>query len=146
MRAQSPTRRGAPACPICILHPVMPPARGPALPQRSEQHAAAPHPHRPASFCCGLAPLSVHLHLSPHLQAQLRGLINDYQGGDEATFAQAFECFDMLSRCLEEMKNPGQAAPAGAPTADVPSLAPPPGAPTSAPQPSAQEAPLISLD
>ena len=24
-----------------------------------------------------------------HLQAQLRGLINDYQGGDEAAFAQA---------------------------------------------------------
>ncbi|EFN54229.1 hypothetical protein CHLNCDRAFT_135739 [Chlorella variabilis] len=36
------------------------------------------------------------------LQAQLRGLIGDYQGGDEGIFAKAFESFDMLSRCLEE--------------------------------------------
>lgn len=34
-----------------------------------------------------------------HLQAQLRGLISDYQGGDEGVLAQAFEAFDMLSRC-----------------------------------------------
>ena len=36
--------------------------------------------------------------LAPALQAQLRGIISDYQGGDEALFAQAFESFDMLSR------------------------------------------------
>lgn len=36
------------------------------------------------------------------LQAQLRGLINDYTGGDEALYASAFESFDMLTRCLDD--------------------------------------------
>ncbi|GAB4822123.1 hypothetical protein N2152v2_009169 [Parachlorella kessleri] len=65
------------------------------------------------------------------LQAQLRGLISDYQGGDESVLAQAFESFDMLSRCLDEVKNPGKAAAAAAAPAaaqHTPSLAPPPGA------------------
>lgn len=54
------------------------------------------------------------------LQAQLRGIISDYTGGDEALFAEAFEAFDMLSRCLEEQSNPAAAAaPAAAVPADV---------------------------
>lgn len=77
----------------------------------------------------------------PPLQAQLRGLINDFQeGGDEALYAQAFESFDMLSRCLEELKNPSKPAPA--PPAEVPTLAPPPAtaaAAASVPPPAPQE-------
>ncbi|KAL6779740.1 hypothetical protein ACKKBG_A13540 [Auxenochlorella protothecoides x Auxenochlorella symbiontica] len=36
------------------------------------------------------------------LQAQLRGLIGDYTGGDEALFSQAFEALDMLNSCLAD--------------------------------------------
>ena len=44
------------------------------------------------------------------LQAQLRGLINDYSGGDVKIFAGAFEAFEMLSRCLDDQKPPENAA------------------------------------
>jgi hypothetical protein len=47
------------------------------------------------------------------LQSQLRGLIGDYAGGDEALLASGIEAFDMLSRCLDEQK--GDAAAAAAP-------------------------------
>lgn len=83
------------------------------------------------------------------LQAQLRGLIGDYQGGDEAAYAAAFESFDMLSRCLEEQEAP--AAPAGVPPA-VPATATAPAAvagstaPAAVSAPPAEEAPLISFD
>ncbi|KAL4458365.1 hypothetical protein ABPG75_013230 [Micractinium tetrahymenae] len=84
------------------------------------------------------------------LQAQLRGAIGDFQGGDEAVFARAFESFDMLSRCLDEQEAPAAAAPAAAPAAAVPAatLTPPPGtaAPVAAGRPPADEAPLISFD
>lgn len=40
------------------------------------------------------------------LQAQLRGLINDYAGGDEKLYAGAFEAFEMISRCLDDQKAP----------------------------------------
>ncbi|PSC69596.1 programmed cell death 6 interacting [Micractinium conductrix] len=83
------------------------------------------------------------------LQAQLRGLIGDYQGGDEALFARAFESFDMLSRCLEEQNAPAQPPPAAS-AAPPSALAPPPGAAAAPPpavaQPPADEAPLISFD
>ncbi len=47
------------------------------------------------------------------LQAQLRGLINDYAGGDEKIFAGAFEAYEMISRCLDDQKAPDTtAAPA----------------------------------
>ncbi len=75
------------------------------------------------------------------LQAQLRGLISDYQGGDESVLAQAFEAFDMVSRCLDEMKNPKQPAAAAAPAA-TPVLAPPPSA---APAAAAPQEDLISF-
>jgi hypothetical protein len=45
------------------------------------------------------------------LQAQLRGLINDYAGGDEKIFAGAFEAYEMISRCLDDQKPP-QTTPA----------------------------------
>ncbi|KAK2080262.1 hypothetical protein QBZ16_000115 [Prototheca wickerhamii] len=34
------------------------------------------------------------------LQAQLRGLIGDYQGGDEKLFNEALEALDMLNSCF----------------------------------------------
>ena len=40
------------------------------------------------------------------LQAQLRGLINDYSGGDEKLLAGAFEAYDMLQRSLDNQKAP----------------------------------------
>ncbi|PRW59857.1 hypothetical protein C2E21_1451 [Chlorella sorokiniana] len=87
------------------------------------------------------------------LQAQLRGLISDYQGGDEAIFAKAFEAFDMLSRCLEEQNAPQQqelppAAAAVAGTGAPAGLAPPPAAVAApvAARPPADEPPLISFD
>jgi len=43
------------------------------------------------------------------LQAQLRGLINDYAGGDEKIFAGAFEAYEMISRCLDDQKVPENA-------------------------------------
>lgn len=83
------------------------------------------------------------------LQAQLRGAISDYQGGDETVFAKAFEAFDMLSRCLDEQNTPDQSAAAGptAASAAAPpaaALAPAPAA--TATRPPAEEAPLISFD
>eukprot|EP00887_Chlorella_sp_A99_P006269 scaffold3.g6269.t1 len=75
-------------------------------------------------------------------RAQLRGIISDYQGGDEALFAQAFEAFDMLGRCLEEQKNPKPVVPAPAELA-----AGGVGAPAApAPPPAADDKPLISFD
>ncbi len=44
------------------------------------------------------------------LQSQLRGLISDYTGGDEAVFASAFEAFEMISRCLSDQKEPENTA------------------------------------
>ncbi|KAL4429621.1 hypothetical protein ABPG77_008670 [Micractinium sp. CCAP 211/92] len=78
------------------------------------------------------------------LQAQLRGAISDFQGGDEALFARAFEAFDMLSRCLDEQDAPAAAA-AAPPAAAAPAatLAAPPVA---ASRPPVDEAPLISFD
>jgi hypothetical protein len=66
------------------------------------------------------------------VQAQLRGLIGDYQGGDEALFSQAIEALDMLNSCLT---NPAESAPQPA------EAAPQPAAP--APK---DEAPLISFE
>lgn len=86
------------------------------------------------------------------LQAQLRGLIGDYQGGDEGIFAKAFESFDMLSRCLEEQSAPAPgpvpAAGLAAPPAALgpASLAPPPLQPAAVNRPTGDEAPLISFD
>jgi len=38
----------------------------------------------------------------PILQAQLRGMIGDYKGGDETVLAAALEVFDLLSNTLAE--------------------------------------------
>ena len=72
------------------------------------------------------------------------------QGGDEAIFARAFESFDMLSRCLEEVNAPAQpklppAAAAVAGTGAPAAVAPPAAAPAAS-RPAADEAPLISFD
>lgn len=77
------------------------------------------------------------------LQAQLRGLIGDYQGGDEKLFNDALEALDMLNSCLSEeaQKIPGQ--PGGIATQPV-GLAPPPGSTPA--RPAADEPPLISFD
>lgn len=77
------------------------------------------------------------------LQAQLRGLISDYSGGDETLLAQAIEAFDMISRCLDsQAPEAGQPAKAGG---GEPAPAAPQGAAAPA-QPSADAAPLISFD
>jgi hypothetical protein len=92
------------------------------------------------------------------LRAQLRGLINDYQGGDETLLAGALESFEMLNQCLDE--NPAQPpAQAAAPRTLPPppmTQAPPAAAPAAAPEASpapepaaaqtAADVPLISLD
>jgi hypothetical protein len=70
------------------------------------------------------------------------------QGGDETIFAKAFESFDMLSRCLEEVSVPQQpeqppAAALAAPPAAVAAPAAAAPAPVSRP---ADEPPLISFD
>lgn len=93
------------------------------------------------------------------LQAQLRGLINDYSGGDETLLAGAFQSFDMLSSCLDdqqhratdettaEQDDAGKGLRmAGVPAEVVPRSAatPAPIAPTATT--SAAEAPLISFD
>lgn len=60
------------------------------------------------------------------LQAQLRGLINDYAGGDEKIFAGAFEAYEMISRCLDDQKVPENAvaeAAVEAPQQEVPAAA-----------------------
>jgi hypothetical protein len=91
------------------------------------------------------------------LKSQLRGLINDYAGGDEKLYAAAFESFEMLSRCLDDQKAAAEAAPAApAPAehaADVAEPEPEPPArppPVAAPVPPASPAPasadLISFD
>ncbi len=100
-------------------------------------------------FMCGLLRHFDLPAVASGVQAQLRGLINDYQGGDEAVYAHAFEAFDMLSRCLDELKAPQQAQqPAPAPgEAALPTLAPPPSG--AAPVPAAAPdvaAPLISFE
>lgn len=85
---------------------------------------------------------------------QLRGLISDYQGGDEGAYARAFESFDMLARCLEEQEAPAgpegglpPATAAVAGTTGPAALAPPaPAAAAPVTRPPADEAPLISFD
>lgn len=98
------------------------------------------------------------------LQAQLRGIINDYSGGDETLLMGALESFDMLTRCLDDNKDP-IAAPAAAaeeaPAAASADVAPAPAAQQikpaapqvpaepAAPAPTtaaAAEVPLISFD
>lgn len=69
-------------------------------------------------------------------QAQLRGLIGDYTGGDEALYSQAIDALDMLNSCLEE-QGPPQAG------ADKSELAAPAPAAAAA---SRDDAPLISFD
>lgn len=86
------------------------------------------------------------------LQAQLRGLINDYSEGDEKLLAGAFEAFEMLSRCLEDQKAPAptETLPAE-PAVPEPTPAPPapaaPAAPAVAPPPvaAAPTAPVADL-
>jgi len=99
------------------------------------------------------------------LQAQLRGLINDYSGGDEQLLSSALESFDMITRCIDDQKpqiddqteiqsspieEPAAVAaptddhaeglgPAGAAVAQP--RAPPPAAPAAL-----SETPLISFD
>lgn len=53
------------------------------------------------------------------LQSQLRGLIGDYAGGDEAVLASGIEAFDMITRCLEEQKGGGEGAAAAAAPAEA---------------------------
>lgn len=79
------------------------------------------------------------LHPDPLIitQAQLRGLIGDYTGGDEALFSQAFEALDMLNSCLADPSAAQPGADAGAPS---------PSEPQAAPAPSRSDAPLISFD
>lgn len=87
------------------------------------------------------------------LQAQLRGLINDYAGGDEKLLAGAFEAFEMLSRCLEDQKAPAPTEIVPAEPAAPESVAPAPrAAPIVAPPPvatapaAAPVADLINFD
>ena len=53
------------------------------------------------------------------MQAQLRGMIGDYKGGDESVLGAALEVFDLLSNTLAEYttamspKAPGTAAASG---------------------------------
>lgn len=97
------------------------------------------------------------------LQAQLRGLINDYSGGDEKLLAGALEAYDMLQRSLDNQKAPAAVAVEEQPKTDQ---APDqekastgaeeqreqdqgPGMPASTSAPAATtpaEAPLISFD
>lgn len=110
------------------------------------------------------------------LRAQLRGLISDFAGGDEAALAAALEAFEMLETTLGEYDGNGNsssaaaaagtetptaaaaaAAPA-APAAEANPFAPPPAAApaaAAAPRPMtapgnrpdpASDAPLISFD
>lgn len=70
-------------------------------------------------------------------QAQLRGLIGDYTGGDEALFSQAFEALDMLNSCLADPIAP----PAGVEAAGAT-----PSEPQAAAPPTKSDAPLISFE
>lgn len=97
------------------------------------------------------------------LQAQLRGLINDYSGSvdDEELLSSALEAFDMISRCLDdqamqpvavaqqekEQEEPAVHVPAPA-AAAAPVAAQPVAQPVSQPVAAAPvgEAPLISFD
>ena len=108
------------------------------------------------------------------LRAQLRGLISDFSGGDEAALAAALEAFEMLETTLgeydggEATETPTAAAAAGAApaaaaaaapaaaTAEANPFAPAAAAPAAAaPRPTtapgnrpdpASDAPLISFD
>lgn len=65
------------------------------------------------------------------LQAQLRGMIGDFKGGDETALAQALEAFDILANTTEEYHAKGAHPPEGGASAApadasaVPALRPP---------------------
>lgn len=73
------------------------------------------------------------------LQGQLRGLIGDVTDAEESVLADAFQAFDMLSRCLSDQSEDVPEAAAAA-AAAAPSTSPVVAAPT----PEA-ERPLIDL-
>ena len=83
------------------------------------------------------------------LQAQLRGLINDYSEGDEKLYAAAFEAFEMVTRSLEDQKAPETPIEAPSETPAEPTAAPPvvlqPAAPAPvvAPPVAAAPAPVV---
>lgn len=96
-------------------------------------------PADPAERCCLL--------VSTHTRCRApAGPPCSVQGGDENIFAKAFESFDMLSRCLEEVsapQQPEQAPPAA--LAAPPAAVATPAAPPAVSRP-ADEPPLISFD
>ena len=100
------------------------------------------------------------------LRAQLRGLISDFAGGDEAALAAALEAFEMLETTVGEYdggsssaagtETPAAAAAAAPAAAEANPFAPAAAAPAdAAPRPTtapgnrpdpASDAPLISFD
>ncbi len=52
--------------------------------------------------------------VSLQLQAQLRGMIGDYKGGDETVLASALEVFDLLSNTMAEYETSMSPKAAGA--------------------------------
>lgn len=53
-------------------------------------------------------------------QAQLRGMIGDFKGGDETAVAQALEAFDILGNAVTEYKTAVKSEPAAAPASGDP--------------------------
>ena len=86
----------------------------------------------------GVQDADIHAHLSTLLanarvlQAQMRGHISNYQGGNEAGLAMALEASDMLTTCLQEYEGSHGAAP---------QVRAPPSSGYQAPQPLAEPLP-----